>query len=1285
MTTADLEIRTPMPSTQTLLQFESVRNRQLLSNHWLQTRLRLEPEWEASREAAKLKLKNLADLWKRELPRIPHYNESQLEHALIQPVFEELGWELLPQVRVDGRKPDYALFANDQDKDTAIRCDRNSPDFWTTAKVVADAKAWGVSLDRPTGTGSSREFPPQQIEWYLDRTRCEFGILTNGAVWRLIPRSRAPHQPRYQTFVECDLERLLTDYCAATTMVAQESLLEEFQYFDLLFGPNGFRAAATHAPLLERAITGSSAYTLSAGEGLRDRAYEALRLSIEGFLEFAPNALSAASDLDECRTESFVLLYRLLFVMFAEDRGLLPYGKNRLYTDNRSLGRYRDELASRLNRIAAGTEPDFDKTSTNIWDDLCSLFDLVDAGNRRYGVTEYNGGLFDHARNPFLNTKKLSDFYLARVIDQLGRAADPEHPDAGLFRVDYRDLAIQHLGSIYEALLELRPKFATEKTRVASRRVQGELQECYVPISETVPSGWTLTGQEYDRGAVYLETRKGERRATGSYYTPDHIVEYITDATLGPICSRISDTLEQEIAEVGEKLRTASTEDKPAIQSELDRLATDFDERALSLRILDPSMGSGHFLLRAAETLAVEIASNPRTGDIRAAEMHEGESSIAYWKRQVVEHCLYGVDLNPLAVELAKLALWLDTTAVDQPLSFLDHHLRHGNSLVGGAVGALGGLVSNTDLPVFVSMCRRNIDDKVPGLVAPLLQIVATRSDTAAEVKKKEQLFHDFEKASSPLRALADLRCSAFSPRSELTASNYQDAIEAISQPRKFASIRTNDWFEKAEQVAREEFGECFHWEIEFPEVFYNAEGKRIDAGFDAIIGNPPYDVLSEQEVGRDLRALKRCIELEPTYHRSQGGKNNLYKLFVCRCVELLAPGGLLGLITPMAILGDQQATNIRKLLLDTGRFLSIDAFPQKDDRRQRVFADAKLSTAVFVARRESEADTHSQPFTARVHPGRTIETTSPQLTLSSQELSGYDPANLVIISCDQQDWDLAKGLYSSGRMVRLGTLCTSHQGEINETTDRAYLSTSSTTDPLVLRGSNICLYKVRDASQGTPLYVDAARIVADASGGSRVHHTVRPRVGFQRSSPQNNFRRIVAAIVPAGEFCFDTVSYVPEGSSKLSLELLLGLLNSQLLDWYFRLGSTNSKVNEYQFSNLPCPDFRPTRTASDDADSVAATHHIKAGNLHDAYAALTHLTQGAPPFSPAIVDAIIAAVQEIIQIEDTRGSIARTERSALATKAQPYQDFIDQVLFDLAGFTTAQIHGLRSRLATML
>src|SRR5439155_26297927 len=147
-------------------------------------------------------------------------------------------------------------------------------------------------------------------------------------------------------------------------------------------------------------------------------------------------------------------------------------------------------------------------------------------------------------------------------------------------------------------------------------------------------------------------------------------------------------------------------------------------------------------------------------------------------------------------------------------------------------------------------------------------------------------------------------------------------------------------------------------------------------------------------------------------------------------------------------------------------------------------------------------------------------------------------------------------------------------QGEINETTNKKFLSKRPEDGPLILRGANVCLYVVREASQGEEFHLCQKTFLDGKSETSKAYHSKVARAGFQRSSPQNNFRRIVAAMIEPGSFCFDTVSYVPASETKLPLQFIVGLLNSKLLDWYFRLGSTNSKVNEYQFNNLPCPIF---------------------------------------------------------------------------------------------------------------
>ncbi len=242
--------------------------------------------------------------------------------------------------------------------------------------------------------------------------------------------------------------------------------------------------------------------------------------------------------------------------------------------------------------------------------------------------------------------------------------------------------------------------------------------------------------------------------------------------------------------------------------------------------------------------------------------------------------------------------------------------------------------------------------------------------------------------------------------------------------------------------------------------------------------------------------------------------------------------------------------------------------------------------------------------------------------------------------------------IIKTGRMERLGCYCTQFQGEVNETTDwDACLSNDPGDGTAVLRGANITLYQVRDASQGQAVFISPERFFKGKQHGSKALFAREERVGFQRSAPQNNFRRLIAAIIAPNNFCVDTVSFIPKSKSKLPLAFVTGLLNSLLLDWYFRLGSTNSKVNEYQFNNLPCPTFRDKPTPAETATGQKVTEHLAADRPATALPLLKPLLE-TPPFSPVVRDAVVAAVDRIIDAEGKRGEMTRSDRSALSPAA---------------------------------
>jgi hypothetical protein len=205
-----------------------------------------------------------------------------------------------------------------------------------------------------------------------------------------------------------------------------------------------------------------------------------------------------------------------------------------------------------------------------------------------------------------------------------------------------------------------------------------------------------------------------------------------------------------------------------------------------------------------------------------------------------------------------------------------------------------------------------------------------------------------------------------------------------------------------------------------------------------------------------------------------------------------------------------------------------------------------------------------------------------------------------------------------------------------------------------------------------------------NAGDDSKTFHHRYERVAVQESSPQNNFRRVIAALIPAGEFCNHKINYVPTHKCLLPLKFVATLLNSDLIDWYFRLGSTNAAVSHYQLLNLPCPNFNLAAAQPSASAFTQASPLIRKGELAAVETCLARLVDR-PPFDLTIAFIIAAVVDEIIKAEHERGTIPRSARCQLAPKAQAWQDLIDRTFALMAGITAAEHAALRERLAKML
>lgn len=937
----------------------------LFSRDFLLDGIRRTPEWIALGDAIIDTLRDdLAAIYRR-LPLNRATSESQTEDELIWPILERLGWtDWLRQqnLAVRGRDdvPDGLLFANADAKAQANKFDETWKRY-AHGLVLVESKRWGRPLDRRTGGRSSVEeitAPSTQMLRYLRRAdditggKLRWGILTNGARWRLYFQGARSIS---EEFFELDLAHTLQ-------IVGHEGGLFALSAEEQRHWLRVFLIAFTRGSFLPSSGVGTTFHQRALDLGRFYEEHVAANLSTLVFQDVFPKLVRAVADaapsaaLSDVRDASLILLYRLLFILYAEDRDLLPVRDARY--DSYSL---RDKV-----RIDVGRRKDagdaFSETASRYWaviDDLCRA---IDKGDGSIGLPPYNGGLFDEQRTPLLSNLRLGDAVLADVIDALSF----DRSSGERKYINYRDLSVRQLGSIYERLLE--------------HEVRREL------------------------GSLVIRPNIFARKGSGSYYTPDDLVVLIIQRTIEPLVA-------EKMAAFREKSEELATRRDSAAVRRATLATLDPATQILALRICDPAMGSGHFLVALVDYLTDQVIASVaeaekvgewaeyisplgnRIEDIRNTIFKNATDN--NWsldfdqlddrhiiRRMVLKRCVYGVDKNPMAVELSKVSLWLHTFTVGAPLSFLDHHLRCGDSLFG-------------------SWVRTGID-RASALGAPLLlhgpatramraaasmQIIEGLTDAEiAEAHRSKDVFDEVYEMTSPLNAFLSL-VHAFDwlnirgreDRAALAAyfdGQFGDPVQIALGGEPLANdriegARFTEILIKARQLLREEG--FLNWQVAFPGVWSNWESVERNGGFDAIIGNPPWDRLKLQEVewwaarkpeiARAETAAKRKSLIKASekgdpslvadynlaveraeaasrvarsgsdYPLLSGGDTNLNSLFIERAHALVKSGGMIGLLVPSGIASDQSSANFFRKLTDEKRLACIlDFFNKRAD-----------------------------------------------------------------------------------------------------------------------------------------------------------------------------------------------------------------------------------------------------------------------------------------------------------------------------------------------------------------
>ena len=720
-------------------------------------------------------------------------------------------------------------------------------------------------------------------------------------------------------------------------------------------------------------------------------------------------------------------------------------------------------------------------------------------------VTPFNGHLFAPARAPLLDHLALDDGRVASALDAL--CFTRATTGNGRQRIAYAELGVEELGSVYESLLDLEPVARTARAS---------------------PSQTPATP------AVHLRpSASAARKTTGTFYTPRAIADALVHDTLAPL---VAGRLPEEI---------------------------------LSLRVLDPAMGSGAFLVSAGRFLAAEWErALIARGD--AADGDLSDADRAATGRLIASRCLFGVDRNPMAVQLAQLSIWLATLSADRPLSFLDHHLVAGNSLVGASpVDVLARPPAKGRRPVPLPL------DSLFEWSGALVSVRARRHDietaqdnSADIVRGKEAVLTSLARDPGLARwkAACDLWCAGW-----LRGAPDRNLYHVLLDQCLGRSGVATGALETARQwlTSRAQAIGCFHWALEFPEVFLDDEGRpRPDGGFDAVVGNPPWEMLRAD--GRrnataraEGDALVRFARDSDVYIWQGRGHANQFQLFVERALHLTRPGGRIGLIVPGSLLTDEGSEPLRRGLIGANQLDTVTVF---DNRRALFPIHRSLRFAAFTAVRGARTTAIrcrfgvADPSSLHAVP---LVTLTPRLIeqLSGSGLAIPDlptPADLRLVEMLSAHPALAD---PAGWHVAFGR-------ELNATDDRCclYRGVARPGDLPVIEGRHLSPFRV-DVSAATR---HADRSAARTRLGGRADID-RPRLAYRDVASASNRTTLIAAIVPARTVTVHTVFCLRTRLALDAQRVLCALLNSYVANYLVRRRVT-THVTAGIISRLPVP-----------------------------------------------------------------------------------------------------------------
>ncbi|CAI50028.1 probable restriction/modification enzyme [Natronomonas pharaonis DSM 2160] len=783
-----------------------------------------------------------------------------------------------------------------------------------TAPIIHTVEPEQKLDEKPEDAPRGAKSPHDTLQEFLNASdEHDWAVVTNGLTLRVL---RDFYHTYTRGYVEFDLENMFTSrnygdfralyrLCHATRFI--EPVVAEDEDDDV------------ETPL-EQLYQVALSTGVKVGQDLQSNVVSAIETLGTGLLnqeirEYLKEG--GEKEAKEYYQEVLLLVYRLLFLMYAEQRGMMA-SRDSLYTDEYSITNLRDKAETRR----SGSD-----RNTDLWHGLQSTFRLVEKGDDELGVPCYNGMLFDSDRLDWVSESECSNDDLLDTIEDLTLI---EH-EGTRQRISYADLGVEEIGSVYESLLEFTPKLATEVIELEDRTVS--------------------------HGEFYLDDRGTERKETGSYYTDPGLVQELVQSSLKPV--------------VEDRLEDATTTDEQ-------------EDALLDITVCDPASGSGAFLIAANNFLAQRLAR------IRSDSNYPPEDQIRRARRDVLQHCIYAVDLNPMAVELAKVSLWINSAVEDKPLNFLDHHIKCGNSLIGtnsellegefpvDAYETSGGRDWHVGNEIRKQVRNENKERSKGSSESSLQQWGASKEEyvdiaeqldeieeeDTEDIKKKRQLYDELQQSEAyqQEKLAHDVWTAAFYWPMDGSTKEYPSpsTIEKIRRNSNPDDEALQELVTQTIEIAEQQ--RFFHWELEFPEIF-----SGHSSGFDCILGNPPWETFELKdkeffavekpqivEAGTPAKREKLIEQLEQTdpdlyeryerekrslesaskfikesgrYIRTNSGKTSTHGPFAELALDNISPNGYSGIIVPTSLVMSSSSKDFFKELVEDNRLIKIFDF----------------------------------------------------------------------------------------------------------------------------------------------------------------------------------------------------------------------------------------------------------------------------------------------------------------------------------------------------------------------